>query len=778
MATELGKAYVQIVPSARGIAGSITKELSGEADVAGKSVGTKLIGAIKGVIATAAIGKAIGASLSGGAELQQSLGGVETLFKGSADKVKKQAEEAYRTTGLSANAYMENVTGFSASLLQSLGGDTEKAAAISNMAMIDMADNSNKMGTAMGSIQDAYQGFAKQNYTMLDNLKLGYGGTKTEMERLLADATKLTGVKYDINNLSDVFEAIHAIQNEIGITGTTVLEAEETFTGSFNAMKAAAQNVLGTLALGEGLRPALEGLAQTVSTFLFGNFLPMVMNILSSLPSAIAIFFQTAAPLFMEAGGQFLSNLSTGISTGLPNLMAQVTTIVTSISTWLTTSFPTIVQKGTELITNLINGIVTAIPQVVTGISQLISLIGSTLATALPTLMQAGVEILTNLLNGIISAVPSVLNGIGTLISSIIDTIGTILPVIFAKGLEIITQFATEMLQALPGQISSVGNSLNSNFQEILDAVFRILSDVMPKMLDKGFEMLSKIVQGVAKNMPAVVRAILEVVTKLITTLAQNLPEFLQKGVELIERLARGVSQNMPAIVSTIGTVLTKVIAEIVRHLPQILQKGVELIVKLAAGLIQAIPRVISAAGQILRGILTSIAGFVGQMVSAGYNLLMGLAQGISNAVGRVIGRAIEAAKGVVSAVKNFFGIRSPSRVFAEIGAYIDEGLAEGIADNTGPITKAMDEVSALTERSFESEIAMRASATTAFTGSGQMESQGANLNQIVMLLELLLRKNSNVYIDGDTLIGEILDDIDKRLADKQNVTDLAYGGA
>lgn len=173
MATELGKAYVQIVPSARGISGSITKELSGEADSAGRSAGSKIVSAIKGVLATAAIGKAIGAALSEGAALQQSLGGVETLFKGSADKVKKHAEEAYRTTGLSANAYMENVTGFSASLLQSLGGDTEKASKISNMAMIDMSDNSNKMGTAMGSIQDAYQGFAKSNYTMLDNLKLG-----------------------------------------------------------------------------------------------------------------------------------------------------------------------------------------------------------------------------------------------------------------------------------------------------------------------------------------------------------------------------------------------------------------------------------------------------------------------------------------------------------------------------------------------------------------------------------------------------------------------------
>ena len=211
MATELGQAFVQIMPSAKGISGSITKQLSGEADAAGTNagnlIGGKLVAAIGGIIAAAKIGelitKGISASLSEGAALQQSLGGIETLFKGSADKVKQYANEAYKTAGLSANDYMENVTSFSASLLQSMGGDTEKAADKANMAMVDMSDNANKMGTNMGDIQNAYQGFAKQNYTMLDNLKLGYGGTKTEMERLLADATKLTGVKYDINNLSD-----------------------------------------------------------------------------------------------------------------------------------------------------------------------------------------------------------------------------------------------------------------------------------------------------------------------------------------------------------------------------------------------------------------------------------------------------------------------------------------------------------------------------------------------------------------------------------------------
>lgn len=308
MATEIAQAYVQLIPSARGITGKIQSLLNPEASAAGQSagqsLGSSLVSVMTKVIAAAGIGKAFSAALNEGASLQQSLGGIETLFKGSADKVKGYANEAYKTTGLSANAYMENVTGFSASLLQSLGGDTDKAAETANMAMIDMSDNANKMGTSMESIQTAYQGFAKQNYTMLDNLKLGYGGTKQEMQRLLADAEKLTGVKYDINNLSDVYNAIHAIQENLDITGTTAKEAASTFTGSFQAMKASAQNVLGKLALGENILPSLHALLKTTSTFLFDNFLPMVGNIFSGLGLVLTEgISQIASQLFGDAFG-------------------------------------------------------------------------------------------------------------------------------------------------------------------------------------------------------------------------------------------------------------------------------------------------------------------------------------------------------------------------------------------------------------------------------------------------------------------------------------------
>lgn len=321
MATEIAQAYVQLIPSARGITGKIQSILDPEASAAGQSagqsLGSSLVSVMTKVIAAAGIGKAFSAAISEGAALQQSLGGIETLFKGSADKVKGYANEAYKTTGLSANAYMENVTGFSASLLQSLGGDTNKAAETANMAMIDMSDNANKMGTSMESIQLAYQGFAKQNYTMLDNLKLGYGGTKQEMQRLLSDAEKLTGVKYDMNNLSDVYSAIHAIQENLDITGTTAREAATTFTGSFESMKAAAQNVLGKLALGEDILPSLHALLKTTSTFLFDNFLPMVGNIFSGLGLVLTEgISQIASQLFGDAfGSAVYSQLSrvTGI---------------------------------------------------------------------------------------------------------------------------------------------------------------------------------------------------------------------------------------------------------------------------------------------------------------------------------------------------------------------------------------------------------------------------------------------------------------------------------
>lgn len=318
MATTIGKAYVQVVPTTKGIGSMMSKEMASQADPAAQSFSSSFSSKIKSVgsaafkAAGAGIAAVIGGALIQGGKLQQSLGGVETLFKGSAGRVKTYAAQAFKTAGLSANQYMEQATTFAAGLIQSLGGNTKKAADVANMAIIDMADNSNKMGTSMTDIQNAYQGFARNNYTMLDNLKIGYQGTRSEMQRLLDDAEKLTGVHYDINNLSDVFQAIHAIQTQLGITGTTAKEAAETLGGSFNQMKGAFNNFLGQLMEGNygQVQQAMINLANSASIFLFDNLVPALGSILSNLPVALATFAQSAGQSIMSQFGIGFSDTS------------------------------------------------------------------------------------------------------------------------------------------------------------------------------------------------------------------------------------------------------------------------------------------------------------------------------------------------------------------------------------------------------------------------------------------------------------------------------------
>lgn len=302
----LGTGYVQIVPSAQGIKGSIENVFGDESVSAGKNLGSRMGGAIKAAILTAGIGAAISKSLSLGGALQQSIGGVETLFGEAADKVIANADRAFQTAGVSANAYMEQVTSFSATLLQGLEGDTEAAVKYADMAIIDMSDNANKMGTDVAMIQNAYQGFAKDNYTMLDNLKLGYGGTATEMARLINDSGVLgENVTVTAQTVKDVpfdkiIEAIHNIQEDLGIAGTTSVEAAETFTGSMGSMKAALENVFANAALGRDMQPALEGLAKSMKSFFLDNLFPMIQNLLKALPEMLDVLSTVLGPMMPE----------------------------------------------------------------------------------------------------------------------------------------------------------------------------------------------------------------------------------------------------------------------------------------------------------------------------------------------------------------------------------------------------------------------------------------------------------------------------------------------
>lgn len=400
--TDIGRAFVQIIPSAEGISGNVQKALDPVAEQAGESFGKKLFGKLKALAGAMALGKIIGDSLNEGGQLQQSIGGVETLFKKSASTVIANADKAFQTVGMSANEYMQNVTSFSASLLQSLGGDTAKAAKIADMAMVDMADNANKMGTSLDSITTAYQGFAKGNYTMLDNLKLGYGGTKTEMQRLLKDAQKITGVKYKLDNLNDVYEAIHVIQGELGITGTTAKEAASTLEGSANAMKAAWKNMLGAMATGGDIQTALNNVIDTFMTWAFGNLLPMIGQVIGSLPS-IAM------------------GLVDGIIEHLPEVMQTGMQMLTSIGEGITQNLPLLFDKALELISWLGNGIIAAIPQLAESAPQIVTGILEFIVQNAPKMIEAAIELVVELANGLIASIPALWDGVVELINAVFN---------------------------------------------------------------------------------------------------------------------------------------------------------------------------------------------------------------------------------------------------------------------------------------------------------------------------------------------------------------------
>lgn len=472
MATELAKAYVQIIPSARGIQGSITQALGGEAASAGTSAGqtfgSNLVSKVMGVVSVAAIGKAIASTITEGAALEQSIGGIETLFKESADTVKANAAEAYRTAGMSANQYMEQTTSFAASLLQSLGGNTAEAAKIADMAMTDMSDNSNKMGTDMERITDAYQGFAKQNYTMLDNLKLGYGGTKTEMERLLQDAQKITGIKYDINNLADVYNAIHVIQGELDITGTTAKEAATTISGSFNSMVAAGKNVLGNLTLGQDITPSLQALAQTTTTFLVSNLLPAVWNILKALPSGMVTLVQEMGTQLAAQLPSFLAQFQTGMTANLPQLIAAGQTMIVGMINGLSAGLPQLLQKGAEMISNLVTGAYAALPQVMDSAMAVVTSFLQMVISNLPQILQAGTQVISSVVQGIGNAMPQIIASAARMVATLLTTLVQHLPEIVAAGFELLVSLIKGIGDAMPGIVEAAGEAASTIWDTIL----------------------------------------------------------------------------------------------------------------------------------------------------------------------------------------------------------------------------------------------------------------------------------------------------------------------
>lgn len=704
---------------------------------AGSAVASGLGSAIKATAkgASVAIGAgvtAVGALVTGSvkafADFQQLTGGVETLFgaggqsledyaagigksvdaasseynklMASQQAVFDNANKAYETAGLSANAYMETVTSFSASLLQSLGGDTQKAASVADQAIIDMADNANKMGTSMDMIQNAYQGFAKQNYTMLDNLKLGYGGTKEEMQRLLTDAGKLANTKFDISSYADIIEAIHVIQNDMGITGTTANEAATTISGSAASMKAAWGNMLVSLTTGgDNFNKSIDALVQTSTTFA-RNVLPAVTGALSGvgklieglapmvaqeLPGLVA----TVLPSLVNAAQSLVSGLITGISSNIPQMAQVATQVFTAFANFILQSVPQILLVGLDLIVGLAQGLTQGLPQI----------------------LQQGVQSIVNFCNGITSRMPTIITTAIQLIQTLVQGIAQNLPQIIQAGVTMIGSL-------LQGIVSMLPSILQSALQLIMSLVQGLIQN-LPLILQTGVQLIQSLIQGIVTMLPMIIQSAIQLIISLVQGLIQNLPMIIQSAVQIVVALAGGLIQAIPQLVAAIPQLIAAIVDTIMST--NWLQVGWDIVKGIGKGLLDGIKGIFGGGGEeggaaVATGAASGMTSNLGTVTAAttqvsttmtqglqpdtaavnaaGANTMTALASGITANAGVVNTSVAGIAPGITTTLNSSLATVDTSATASTIGTNITTGVTTGIQTGTAEVVSAATDMS------------------------------------------------------------------------------------
>lgn len=482
---------MQILPSAKGIKQNLIKEMGGAANEAGASAGSKITSLIKSAIAAAGIGKVLKEAILAGADMEQLEGGVEKLFGGAAETVKQNASDAFKNAGMSANEYMETVTSFSASLIAGLGGDTAKAAGIADMAIKDMADNANTFGTDIASIQAAYQGFAKQNYTMLDNLKLGYGGTASEMARLinesgvLGDTTKVTAETLNEVSFDKMIEAINVVQSEMNITGTTANEAAGTISGSFESMKSAAQNLLANMTLGKDISQELDGLTVSIKNFL-GNILPAVSDIISALPEILIEMM----PLLTDIVIEIILSITSAVIENLPMLLDAAVQVIVQVSDALIGELPLFINIAIQLILALIGGLQEAVPDLIAAALEIIPELIDALLSAIPEMIDAGVTLLVSLVEDLPTIISSIVTKLPQIITGITGKISELIPMIVNAGVQLFVALITN----LPTIIIEIVKAV----PQIISALISGFGDMLGSMADVGLNLIKGIWNGIS----------------------------------------------------------------------------------------------------------------------------------------------------------------------------------------------------------------------------------------------------------------------------------------
>lgn len=586
----------------------------------GSAVNTAVKASAAAVGAASAGVAALGtACINAYADYEQLVGGVETLFKDSADTIQTYADNAYKTAGLSANEYMETVTSFSASLLQSLDGDTEKAAAAADLAITDMADNANKMGTAMESIQYAYQGFAKQNYTMLDNLKLGYGGTKEEMQRLLADAEKLSGVKYDLSSYADIVEAIHVIQTEMGITGTTAKEASTTIQGSVASMKAAWANLMVGMADDtQNFDMLLSNFIESIGT-VADNLLPrigvviegmgkLVAGLAPEIASALPTLTNELLPNLVELGVQSISALVQGIQENGDSLAAGALSIVGTLAEGIAELLPMVADTAASLVVSLADGLTESLPNIIPVAIETISTLVENLTENANIIIDAGIQIILALGEGLIAALPQLIETVPQIVINIANVINDNAPKLVDTALYLITRLAVGLVQAIP--------TLVVNIPKIIEAI--VAAFMAFQWLNLGKQLIDGVANGVKKAGESMATAAKNAFSKFKSKItgSEVATELKNIGKHIIDGIVGGIKNSLSKIANVAGkikdTLLSKLKGLFKIASPSKLMKeevGAYIGEGIAVGIEESGQMAVDAAETVANGIIDAFAG-------------------------------------------------------------------------------------------------------------------------------------------------------------------------
>lgn len=766
MATDLGSAYVQIVPSAKGISGSISKLLGGEVDSAGRSAGSSLgaslVSALSGALAAAGIGKIIGSALSAGADLQQSFGGLDTIYDGAQESAKQFAKEAYKA-GVSANNYAEQAVSMGASLKQALGGDSTKAINMANVAIMDMTDNAAKMGTDIGVIQQTYQSLARGNYAMLDNLKLGFGGTKSEMERLLTTAEGLPsamGRKFDISNYADVVEAIHLVQESMGLTGVAAAEAENTYTGSLAAMKASWANTLAGLSLGENITPQLQALASTTSNFLFGNFIPMVGNIFKGLSSAIGTFIAEASPLVAQQFQGLFSSL--GMSVDLSSITLKFQGILTAfqpVMTGLQTAFGQLPGFFSSIGAE-VGAVITTIMD---GIARMDFSGSQSLISAILPALQAGFQTFMSIVG---PAIDSVINSFVNMRNAAQPLI-TILSGALMPVLQILGSFLGGILKGVLSGVSFAFDALKVAIEfltPVVDFLVQALNFVQP--------VLSTIAEwiGVAIGMFGNLGTAGQGLSAFTKSAWTNIQSAIQTAGNIIRTVIDWIKLAFSGAGNAVG---------VLKNVFSLAWMGIQDAIRVAKGVIDGVISGIKGAFRGFQSVVSSVGGAVGGVIGSITSTIKGLANiDISGAGAAIMNGFLGGLKSAWGAVTDFVGgiagwiaenkgpISYDRVLLKPAGLAIMEGLNTNlkvgfkdvmgtVSGMAGAIAKPFENQSLAYDMTSSASVDVRRnllSSTGDFAGSDGGSSLSARLANIERFLSALVDKELAVYLDGEKL--------------------------